>query len=109
MFFSKDTGEMFSVILLNAGELSLSLAEMKGKSFFIRVVAAGAVLSCVSCDKAKELVESATDKVKELQAEKTDHIDGELVREVTTVNETEGKSIIMSERRLVVVEFYSDT
>ena len=100
---------MFLVIILNAGIISLMLTGMNGKSLLIGIVAAGVVLSCVSCEKSKALYQSATDKIKELQGDKVDVDDGSLVREVTSVNESEGKSVIMNELRLVVVEFYSDT
>jgi hypothetical protein len=72
------------------------------------VLGAVCALSFVSCDKAKEYLETAQDKIKEIKNGSSK--EGEaLIKEVVAVNETDGKAIIMSERRLVVVEFYSDT
>ena len=65
-------------------------------------------LSFVSCDKTKEFYETAKEKIKEMKNGSSK--EGEaLIKEVVSVNETDGKAIIMSERRLVVVEFYTDT
>lgn len=73
-------------------------------------VAVGAVMMLTSCDKTKDLYQTAADKVKELSGEeKTEEASVELVRDVRTVDDAEGKSVIQSERRLVMVEFYSDT
>lgn len=91
--------------------------EMKWMSFSLPVglsasaslsLATVMALSLVSCDEAKELYQTAIDKVKELKDGESS--DGEaLVSDVTSVNEVDGKAIIQSERRLVMVEFYSDT
>lgn len=62
--------------------------------------------SLVSCKETKELYQSAADKVKEIKS------GGEteaLVKEVMEVNETDSKAIIQSEKRLVMLEFYTDT
>ncbi len=66
-------------------------------------------LSLVSCDKTKELYQTAIDKVKELKDGDDSSEEEALVSDVTNVNEVDGKAIIQSERRLVMVEFYSDT
>ena len=82
---------------------------MKKMSVFLPVITVVCALSLVSCDKAKELFASASDKVNELKKEDVSSAPGELVTTVSVVNETEGKAAIMDEKRLVVVEFYSDT
>jgi len=63
--------------------------------------------SLVSCDKTKELYQSAADKVKGINGGGDES--AALVKEVMEVNETDGKAIIQSEKRLVIVEFYTDT
>ncbi len=63
----------------------------------------------VSCQKAKEMLESASNKLKEMQDDSSEGAGDALVKEVVAVDEKEGKRIIMSERRLVIVEFYTDT
>lgn len=82
---------------------------MKKVSVFLYVVTAVCALSLVSCDKGKELFQSATNKVNELKKKEVSSDPGELVTTVSVVNEVDGKAAIMDERRLVVVEFYSDT
>jgi len=82
---------------------------MKKVSVSLYVFTAVCALSLVSCDKGKELFQSATDKVNELKKKDVNSAPGELVTTVSVVNETDGKAAIMDERRLVVVEFYSDT
>lgn len=81
---------------------------MKGRSG-LAFAAALAALSITSCDKTKELYQSATDKFQELRGSEEDEVDETLVKEVTTVSDTEGKSVIQNERRLVMLEFYTDT
>jgi len=75
---------------------------------FAALVSVGS-LSLVSCDKAKGLVKTATEKIKELKNGQDGGSDEALVTTVSSVKETEGKEIIMSEKRLVLLEFYSDT
>jgi uncharacterized protein YoaH (UPF0181 family) len=65
-------------------------------------------LTLVSCDKGKELLQTSVEKIKELKAGGGDS-DGSAVTSVMSVDQEEGKKIIMSETRLVVLEFYSDT
>lgn len=81
---------------------------MNYRSTFYSILGTVCALSFVSCDKAKEFYETAQDKIKEMKNGMGEEGDA-LIKEVVSVNETEGKAIIMSERRLVIVEFYSDT
>ena len=81
---------------------------MKWMSFFLPIVMASLFLSMTSCDKAKEVFQTSVDKLKELKADSGGG-DAELVKEVTSVDATEGKKILQTESRLVVLEFYSDT
>lgn len=74
---------------------------------FTTFVAAGS-LFLVSCDKAKELAKTASDKIKDLKSDQSESVEG-VVSEVTSVGEAEGKEIIKNEKRLVILEFYSDT
>ena len=88
----------------------ISFAGMKRICMYFTGLVAVGSLSLVSCDKAKVLVETATEKIKELKGEQNEEVDEALVTTVTTVGqEEEGKKIIMSEKRLVILEFYSDT
>lgn len=82
---------------------------MKRPIFALPVVLATFSLSLVSCDKIKDLAQSATEKVKELKDGKEDVAQYEGVVDVLVVSEKEGKAIIVEESRLVMVEFYSDT
>lgn len=66
-------------------------------------------LSLVSCDKAKDLYQTATDKVKALKEDQSEGSGEALVKTVAEVSEVEGNEIISNEARLVMVEFYSDT
>jgi len=66
-------------------------------------------LSLISCDKAKKLADVTAQKIKELKGEGDEKEDGALVTSVTSVGEAEGKEIIKNEKRLVILEFYSDT
>lgn len=88
------------------------MAGMRFKPFFVPALALVAAVSLPSCDKGKELFQSAADKVKELRGAKDEvasDYDGAMVSTVNVVNESDGKAVIMNELRLVVVEFYSDT
>lgn len=88
--------------------MKVRLPLMNFRSSLFSLLGVTCALSFVSCDKAKELYETAQKKVKEMK--KGESQDGEaLVTEVVSVNETDGRAIIMNERRLVIVEFYLDT
>ena len=94
---------------MNREVIIVRVSEMKKISVFLPVVTALCALSLVSCDKGKELFQSATDKVNEFKKDDASSVPGALVTTVSVVNETDGKAVIMDEMRLVVVEFYSDT
>ena len=87
----------------------ITFAGMKRMFTCLAALVSVGSLSLVSCDKAKDLVRTATEKIKELKDGQDGGSDEKLVTTVTTVGESDGKKIIMSERRLVVLEFYSDT
>jgi len=88
--------------------MKATFLSMNRRSTLFPILGVVCALSFVSCDKAKQYLETAQEKLKEIK--NSDSKEGEaLVKEVVAVNETDGKAIIMSERRLVVVEFYSDT
>jgi len=93
---------------LNYEAMKATLVLMSCKSTLFPILGAVCALSFVSCDKAKEYIETAQDKVKEMKNGSSGEAEV-LVKEVVSVNETDGKAIIMSERRLVILEFYSDT
>lgn len=84
---------------------------MKFKTICIPLLAAACAVSLTSCEKGKKLFQLATDKVNELRGEDSGAVSdgGALVTSVSVVNEKDGKAIVMNERRLVVIEFYSDT
>ena len=84
---------------------------MKFKTICIPLLVAACAVSLTSCEKGKKLFQSATDKVNELRGgdSGTASDDGDFVTTVSVVNEVDGKAIVMNERRLVVIEFYSDT
>lgn len=64
------------------------------------------VFATLSCDKASELV----DKAKRLVGMDEEGGDSEsLASEVTVVGKEEGERIIAEEKRIVIVEYYSDT
>jgi len=65
-------------------------------------------VSLSSCEKFKEMYRDFADKVKE-ESEKGDGKKEELSSQVSVVREAEGKKIIDEEKRLVILEFYSDT
>ncbi|NWK56303.1 hypothetical protein HW115_11830 [Verrucomicrobiaceae bacterium N1E253] len=86
--------------------MSWALARKSIGSLVVVFLAGGGM---VSCQKAKEMLESASNKLKEMQDDSSEGAGDALVKEVVAVDEKEGKRIIMSERRLVIVEFYTDT
>jgi hypothetical protein len=88
--------------------MKATFLSMNCRSTLFPVLGAVCALSFVSCDKAKQYLETAQDKIKEMKNGDSKE-DETLVKDVVAVNETDGKAIIMSERRLVVVEFYTDT
>lgn len=68
-----------------------------------KVVAVGVMLALASCDKMADL----TDKAKGLLG--GDESSAAKVVDVEQVDEAQGKDIIATESRMVIVEFYTDT
>jgi len=100
---------MLSLNSCRVGEILIIIALMKWMSPYPMAAVAVCFLSLLSCDKTKELYQSATDKVKELQESKTDSELADLPSDVAVVNEADGKAVIQDETRLVMLEFYTDT
>lgn len=72
------------------------------------MVVGSMVWSLTSCDKTQEWVQLVSEKVDAVQG-KAGSEDSADVCEVRDVDEQEAKAIISRERRLVMLEFYSDT